>query len=472
MTASNSVRMTHPRGMWLGGLLIVALAMNSSVAATNTPGGGQTKNPQAFKPSVGAPIQNPPTVKPAFGATTFQAQTIQVMPVPRQIIAGTLKWQCQANQCSASGSAVAGDACQALAAQVGALRSFNAGNQSLDGAALAKCNGVVAANRQPSPAGKQNPGSAPTIGAPIQNPPTVKPAFGATTFQAQTIQVMPVPRQIIAGTLKWQCQANQCSASGSAVAGDACQALAAQVGALRSFNAGNQSLDGAALAKCNGVVAANRQPSPADKHNSALGPTINAQGLAPRLAAVDIADRKIKFQTLQRNREQAATAARAKATTGTLRSGADATVYKGKKIPGASTNTQGQPRLVEQPLPRPGGGHPRPDGPVRRATTQWVKIGGTDCDDGRPDVNPLAAEICDGRDNNCDGAVDDGQTLPRYLDADGDGHGDPATRLDVCPSDISNAASRAATSGGGWLVEIGNDCDDSDPDRWRDCGGR
>lgn len=39
----------------------------------------------------------------------------------------------------------------------------------------------------------------------------------------------------------------------------------------------------------------------------------------------------------------------------------------------------------------------------------------TDCDDTDPAVSPGAAEACDERDNDCDGAVDDG------LDADGDG---------------------------------------------------
>ena len=336
MTAINLVNMTHPRGIWLGGLLIAAFAMSSSEATANTPG-GQTENPQTVNPSAGVPVQNKTIVKPAFGATTFQAQTVQVMAAPRQIVAGTLKWQCQANQCRASGSAAAADACQALAAQAGPLRSFNVGSQSLDGAALAKCNGVVTANRQPSPAGKHN-------------------------------------------------------------------------------------------------------PTPA--------PAINAAGVAPRIAAVDIGDRKIKFENLRRGREQAAAAARAKVPTGTPRSGVNASAYKG--IPGASIGIIGRPT----------------------SAMQLMKVGGTDCDDYRREVNPLAAEICDRIDNNCNGFVDEGQTLPRYLDADGDGHGDPATRLDVCPSDISNAATRAASGGGGWLVEIGNDCNDSDPDRWRDCGVR
>ena len=37
----------------------------------------------------------------------------------------------------------------------------------------------------------------------------------------------------------------------------------------------------------------------------------------------------------------------------------------------------------------------------------YVEIGG-DCDDSRADTFPDANEICDDRDNNCDGDIDEG----------------------------------------------------------------
>jgi hypothetical protein len=89
---------------------------------------------------------------------------------------------------------------------------------------------------------------------------------------------------------------------------------------------------------------------------------------------------------------------------------------------------------------------------------------GTDCDDQRRDVYPGAAEICDGADNNCDGEVDEGQTILAYVDADGDGHGAPESGTDVCPDEF-----RSAQEDGEWLSMIGNDCDDADPDRWHGC---
>ncbi len=73
---------------------------------------------------------------------------------------------------------------------------------------------------------------------------------------------------------------------------------------------------------------------------------------------------------------------------------------------------------------------------------------GGDCDDSDPSSNPGAAEVCDdGTDNDCDGLVDEGPTW--YLDADGDGYGDPATAWESCEQ----------PSG---YVDSAEDCDDSD----------
>lgn len=58
-------------------------------------------------------------------------------------------------------------------------------------------------------------------------------------------------------------------------------------------------------------------------------------------------------------------------------------------------------------------------------------IGG-DCDDGDPSISPIANEICDEIDNDCDGSVDNGATTTFYADNDEDGYGDITNTTQAC----------------------------------------
>ncbi len=85
----------------------------------------------------------------------------------------------------------------------------------------------------------------------------------------------------------------------------------------------------------------------------------------------------------------------------------------------------------------------------------WV-ADATDCDDSRPDINPAAAEVCNGIDDDCDSLVDDSDdsldtstASAWYSDGDGDGYGDDATAMLACESPVGTVA----TTG---------DCDDAD----------
>jgi hypothetical protein len=49
----------------------------------------------------------------------------------------------------------------------------------------------------------------------------------------------------------------------------------------------------------------------------------------------------------------------------------------------------------------------------------------------------------------------------KYLDRDGDLHGDPDDFLMVC--------AQTSQYGFDWLSAIGNDCDDTDPTTWQGC---
>ncbi|RZO64665.1 MAG: hypothetical protein EVA89_04050, partial [Sandaracinaceae bacterium] len=71
-----------------------------------------------------------------------------------------------------------------------------------------------------------------------------------------------------------------------------------------------------------------------------------------------------------------------------------------------------------------------------------------DCDDGCDTCWTGASELCDSRDNDCNGSVDEGVTSTFYRDGDGDGHGNPAMTSTGC----------SAPSG---FVPTDTDCDDT-----------
>ena len=75
-----------------------------------------------------------------------------------------------------------------------------------------------------------------------------------------------------------------------------------------------------------------------------------------------------------------------------------------------------------------------------------------DCDDADAARHPGLVEVCDGVDNDCDGVVPDGETTTVYLDADGDGHGNPSATSTRCEVPFG--------------LLVGDDCDDSEPDRF------
>jgi MYXO-CTERM domain-containing protein len=96
-------------------------------------------------------------------------------------------------------------------------------------------------------------------------------------------------------------------------------------------------------------------------------------------------------------------------------------------------------------------GYGNPADAQQGCTAPWGYIAdNTDCHDGYPSDNPGAVEFCDGRDNDCDGMVDEGVGPWRYADGDADGYGDASDSIPSCdpvPGRVSND----------------DDCDDGDP---------
>ncbi|OGT55218.1 MAG: hypothetical protein A3E01_06185 [Gammaproteobacteria bacterium RIFCSPHIGHO2_12_FULL_63_22] len=212
--------------------------------------------------------------------------------------------------------------------------------------------------------------------------------------------------QVSDGAVTWACSKGVCrtQATWPAPAVAACAALAAKAGRLTRFGNARASLDEVQLAACNG--------NPGVSTTRILAPTV----LAPATRN-PVGGKAALFDALRRKREAADAQAAAEAA--------------------ARRDSH--------------------EGMVRYAQ-------GDDCNDMRRDVNPNASETCDGHDNNCDGAIDEGQRLLFFLDADGDGHGDPAQRMEGCPYE-----QRAAAESGRWLVFVGNDCNDADPSLWTGC---
>ena len=97
-----------------------------------------------------------------------------------------------------------------------------------------------------------------------------------------------------------------------------------------------------------------------------------------------------------------------------------------------------------------GDGYGDPDSAAASCGGDGLTADASDCDDGNPAVNPVATEMCDGIDNNCDGETDGpdaADTMTFYADVDGDGYGDPDSTSAMCSVDL------------GWTYDS-SDCDD------------
>ncbi|GMU61082.1 MAG: hypothetical protein AMXMBFR34_28450 [Myxococcaceae bacterium] len=79
-------------------------------------------------------------------------------------------------------------------------------------------------------------------------------------------------------------------------------------------------------------------------------------------------------------------------------------------------------------------------------------LDGTDCNDADPTASPARQELCDFRDNDCDGEIDEGVRVAYFRDADGDGFGDGNNPLNTCQTPASG------------YVSVSGDCDDTRAD--------
>ena len=73
----------------------------------------------------------------------------------------------------------------------------------------------------------------------------------------------------------------------------------------------------------------------------------------------------------------------------------------------------------------------------------------TDCNDGDAAINPGLNEVCDNKDNDCDGQIDESVKSTYYRDGDGDGYG------------TSNSSTQSCAQPSGYALDS-SDCNDGD----------
>ncbi len=90
-----------------------------------------------------------------------------------------------------------------------------------------------------------------------------------------------------------------------------------------------------------------------------------------------------------------------------------------------------------------------------------------DCDDSNPDINPEGTEVCDSKDNDCDGMIDEGVRITIYRDRDRDGYGGTSS-ISTCAARPGYVANSEDCDDDNWAVHPGavegcdgidNDCD-------------
>lgn len=422
---------------------------------------------------------------PVVAVAPFTADT--AAPAKRQgmVSVGGLNWRCQGLRCTTSGAPtlLGIGSCQALAREVGQIRRFASAKRALSTAELSQCNLGISAGA----AASIGTHTTPIAGLPsVSSPSPSKGGAPARTLspartQAPKGSMLPPPVRTGGGFAPATPRILQGGIAGATSSGPAQPAInipkATQLTQLRP--AVTRQLLLSRTERFTGLkreVGRKRAKAEAD---AARAKTENekTRGAAALKARRDAERAAV---AARRDLEQFCTAGgdgdgdghvSSACTGGDDCDDADATRY-----PGATEICDLYGHDEDCNATTYGTKDDDGDGHMSSACFNTDGRGsvtaGLDCDDSRAEAHPGAAETCDLLDNNCDGRIDEGQTLPYYLDADSDGHGSRATRMNVCPSEVTAAADQRDAGGTGlpWVTS-GDDCDDSNPGIWNAVGG-
>ncbi len=88
----------------------------------------------------------------------------------------------------------------------------------------------------------------------------------------------------------------------------------------------------------------------------------------------------------------------------------------------------------------------------------YTMIAGNDCNDNDATIFPRAREVCNGKDDNCNGKIDDGLPQNQYfLDMDKDNYGGPVGVM-ACSLQVAQANAPGVA-----IAAQGNDCNENNP---------
>jgi len=116
----------------------------------------------------------------------------------------------------------------------------------------------------------------------------------------------------------------------------------------------------------------------------------------------------------------------------------------------ADTSVPCQTKIFFEDVDHDGFGNPKNFVSACEKPSNMFVSDSSDCNDNDVAIHPGAPEICDSKDNNCDGLIDN-TTTSWWLDHDHDGFGDPKFKQEG-----------ACTGSQSWLVNNDLDCNDND----------